>query len=102
MTKKLLQINSRSSIPPEELREEYEGAATPISAVAGLEWKIFALNEETAEAAGIYLFKDAESLQAYLDGPIMAAMKTKPAFSDVTVKVFDIAEEATLKTRGPV
>ncbi len=102
MTKKLLQINSRSSIPPEELREEYEGAATPISVVAGLEWKIFALNEETAEAAGIYLFKDAESLQAYLDGPIMAAMKTKPAFSDVTVKVFDIAEEATLKTRGPV
>ncbi len=102
MTKKLLQINSRSSIPPEELREEYEGAATPISAVAGLEWKIFALNEETAEAAGIYLFKDAESLQAYLEGPIMAAMKTKAAFTDVTVKVFDIAEEATLKTRGPV
>lgn len=102
MSKKLLQINSRSNIPPAELAEEFLGAATPISAVPGLEWKIFGLNPETAEAAGIYLFTDAEALEAYLQGPIVAAMKTKPAFSDISVKVFDIAEEATVMTRGPV
>ncbi len=102
MSKKILQINSHSTIAAQDLAEEFKGAADPISQVPGLEWKIFALDEERSEAAGIYLFEDAESLQAYVEGPIMTAMKTKPAFSDISVKVFDVAEEATLVTRGPI
>ena len=102
MSKKLLQINSRSNIPSEELLEEFQGAAIPISAVTGLEWKIFGLNAETGEAAGIYLFTDAEALEAYLQGPIVAAMKSRGVFSDISLKVFDVAEDATLTTRGPI
>ena len=102
MSKRILQINSRSKISAAELAEEFKGAATPISAVLGLEWKIFAMNEERSEAAGIYLFEDAESLEVYLEGPIMAAMKSKTAFSDINVRVFDVAEEATRVTRGPI
>lgn len=102
MSKKILQINSHANIPAAELAEEYKGAAVPISAVPGLEWKIFALNADLSEAAGIYLFKDSESLEAYLNGPIVAAMKTKPAFSDIDVKIFDVSDEATLVTRGPI
>jgi len=102
VSKKILQINSRSNIPAADLVKEFAGAAVPISMVAGLEWKIFAMNEERSEAAGIYLFTDEESLQAYVDGPIMAAMRSKPAFSDITTKVFDVAEQPTLVTRGPI
>ena len=102
MSKRILQINSRSNISAADLAEEFKGAATPISAVPGLEWKIFAMSEERSEAAGIYLFEDAESLEAYLEGPIVAAMKSKPAFSDINVKIFEVAEEATLVTRGPI
>jgi hypothetical protein len=102
MSKKLLQINSRSNLPPEELLKEFKGAAIPISAVAGLEWKIFGLNTETAEAAGIYLFSDADALEAYLQGPIVAAMKSKGVFSDISMKVFDVADEASAVTRGPI
>lgn len=102
MAKKVLQINSRSNLPAVELLKEFAGAATPISAVPGLEWKIFALDEERGEAAGFYLFRDAAALAAYLEGPIMAAMKGKTAFSDIEVKTFDVAEEATRVTRGPV
>jgi hypothetical protein len=98
----MLQINSRFNSSAVELAEEFKGAATPISAVPGLEWKIFAMNDERSEAAGIYLFEDAESLEAYLAGPIVAAMKSKPAFSDINVKTFEVAEEATLVTRGPI
>lgn len=98
----ILQINSHSNLPTAELLEEFKGAGTPISAVPGLRWKIFGVSEERSEAAGIYLFEDAESLERYLEGPIMAAMRSKPAFSDISVKVFDVAEEATLVTRGPI
>jgi hypothetical protein len=102
VSKKILQINARSNVSATELAAEFKGAATPISAVPGLEWKIFAMNEERSQSAGIYLFKDAYSLEAYLEGPIVAAMKSKPAFSDIDVKVFDVVEDATLVTRGPI
>lgn len=102
MSKMILQINARSNLPGAELREEFEGVATPISKVPGLDWKIFGMDEERSEAAGLYLFADSESLQAYLDGPIMTAMKTKPAFSNISVKTFAVAEAATRITRGPV
>jgi len=102
VSKKILQINSRFHISPAGLEEEFKGAADPISKVPGLEWKIFGANADRSEAAGIYLFEDAESLQAYLEGPIMAAMQTKPVFGDIEVKIFDVAEEATRTTRGPV
>ena len=102
MSKTVLQVNARSGLPATELAEEFLGAATPISAVPGLEWKIFAMNEERSEAAGIYLFADEKSLQAYLEGPIMVAMEEKPAFSDISVKIFEVVDEPTRVTRGPV
>lgn len=102
MSKKILQINAQTTIPASELAEEFMGVATPISEVAGLEWKIFGMNDERGEAVGIYLFEDAGSLQAYVDGPITAAMKTKPAFGEIQIKVFDIAEAASRVTRGPI
>ena len=65
-------------------------------------WKIFCMNEERSEAAGIYLFEDDESLRSYLEGPIIAGMRDKKAFSDINVKTFDVVGEATAVTRGPV
>ena len=98
----ILQINAHSNIPKSALEEEFKGAAIPIASVPGLDWKIFGVNAEQSEAAGIYLFEDAESLEAYLEGPIMEAMRSKPAFAGIDVKVFEVAEEATLVTRGPI
>lgn len=102
MSKRILQINARSNVSAEELAKDFMEVATPISTVPGLEWKIFGMSEERSEAAGIYLFENAESLEAYLEGPIITAMRSKPAFGDISVKVFDVAEAATLVTRGPV
>jgi hypothetical protein len=102
VSKKILQINLRFNSSVAELAEEFVGAATPISSVPGLEWKIFAMDEERGEAAGIYLFTDGSALRAYVEGPIIAAMKTKAAFSEIDMKTFDVAEEATHVTRGPI
>lgn len=102
MPSKLLQINLRFTVSPEDLVKEFESAAEPISGVPGLKWKIFGMNREKTEGAGIYLFEDEGSLQAYLDGPIIAAMKEKTAFQDIDMKTFDVVDSATAVTRGPV
>ena len=102
MAKMILQINAHSNISGSALKEEFKGAAAVIASVPGLEWKIFGVDAERSETAGIYLFEDAESLETYLQGPIMDAMRSKPAFAGIDVKVFEVAEEATLVTRGPI
>ena len=102
MAKKILQINVRFNVTAKELKDEFKSAAVPISGVPGLKWKIFGMNEDQKEGAGIYLFENEESMKSYLEGPIVAAMKEKKAFSDINVKTFDVVEEATAITRGPV
>ena len=102
MSKKILQINVRFSVSATELAEEFMNAATPISSVPGLKWKIFGMDEERREGAGIYLFENAAALKSYLEGPIIARMNAIEAFSDISFKSFDVVEEATRVTRGPI
>ena len=102
MPKKILQINVRFNVSAEELAKEFEAAAVHIAEVPGLKWKIFGMDEEEGEAAGLYLFEDDASRKAYLEGPIIARMKTLEAFSDITMKYFDVVDGATVITRGPV
>lgn len=102
MSNKILQINLRFNVSAAELAKEFDTAASHIAEVPGLKWKIFCMNEERGEAAGIYLFEDDDSLKSYLEGPIVAGMKDKKAFSDINMKYFDVVEEATAVTRGPL
>ena len=102
MPNMILQVNLRFNVSVSELAKEFETAAGHISEVPGLKWKIFAMNEEKSEATGIYLFEDGDSLKSYLEGPIVAGMKDKKAFSDIRMKYFDVVEDATALTRGPV
>ncbi len=102
MSGKILQINFKFNVQ----RADYEQAVAPlaseIAAVAGLGWKIWLMNEAESEAGGIMLFEDEASLKAYLEGPIAKQIVTHPALSDFSVKHFDMMEEETAITRGPV
>ena len=102
MSGKILQINLHFSFSVPELEEEFETAAGHIKEVPGLKWKIFGMNEERSEGTGIYLFEDGDSLKSYLEGPIVARLKSIEAFSDLTMKHFDVVDKATALTRGPV
>ena len=102
MPGKILQINLQFNVSRAELVEEFIAAANHIAAVPGLKWKIFCMNDERSEGAGIYLFEDADALKSYLEGPIIAGMKDKKAFSDINIRTFDVVEEATAVTRGPL
>ncbi len=60
------------------------------------------MNESEREAGGIYLFESEGAAQSYLDGPIVGALKTSPAVSNISAKLFDVLESHTAITSGPV
>lgn len=98
----LVQVNFAIDMTP----EDYVGAVAPyaetVAAVEGLRWKIWLIDEEKSEAAGIYLFEDAAKSQAYLKGPILSPFLENPAIHDVYIRQSSIVSAPTAITRGPV
>ena len=86
MSSKLLQVNVKFSIPKGDLEAAWLGAAQPIADLPGLRWKVWLMNETEGEAGGIYLFESEGAAQAYLEGPIVAALKGRPAISNISAK----------------
>jgi hypothetical protein len=71
-------------------------------AVPGLVWKVWLMNENSHEAGGIYLFENEDSLQVFLDGPIIAGLQEEPRLTDLSIKPFNVLEKLTAETRGPI
>ncbi len=100
--KKILQINYKYHRTSSEQEKVALQSAQPIANVKGIMWKVWIVNEAEKIAGGIYLFEDEASVEAYLKGPIIAAMKNIPVISDFEARIFDIIPEPTRITHGPV
>ena len=100
MPAKILQITFRLNVPGAEFEHIARSLASDFAQLPGLTWKIWLMNETEREAGGIYLFDDVSSLDAYLEGPL--AVMAHPALSDLVAKQFDVIEDCTAITRGPV
>lgn len=102
MPGKILQINFKFNVP----RADYEQAASSLAGdfatLGGLRWKIWIMNEAQKEAGGYYMFEDAASVKAFLEGPLAAKVTSHPALSDFSVKQFDVMDDVTKTTRGPL
>lgn len=95
----IVQINYKLEGSREKYVEENLPYAQPIADVPGLRWKVWTINEERGEAGAVYLFDDQASMQAFLDGEIITEMRADPSLS---IKTFDVIEELTTTTRGPI
>lgn len=102
MPQQILQVNVKFSIPRADLATAWFGAAQPIADTPGLVWKVWLMNEAESEAGGIYLFDSKDSAQAYMAGPIVAALKASPVISNISAKLFDVLEEHSAITRAPL
>ena len=102
MTQKILQINFKFTQSADDYVKLVAPFADPIAAVPGLSWKVWILNDKAHEAGGIYLFKDEASVNAYLRGDLVTGLKQQPTLKDLSTKVFDVVEDMSLKTRGPI
>jgi hypothetical protein len=99
---KIVQCNFKFKITRSELDKAFLQTAPAIANVKGLQWKVWGINDAEKSAAGIYLFRDDASAEAYLKGEIISGIKSNPALNNVEIKVFDISLEPTKITRGPV
>lgn len=98
----VLQVNFKLNVSSAEYQEMCKSLARAFADVPGLQWKVWLLNEQEKEAGGIYLFNSEQALNDYLSGPIATQVKGHPALRDITVKRFDVMDEVTAVTRGPV
>ncbi len=102
MTQKILQINFQITSSVKDYATLVAPFADPIAKTPGLDWKVWLVNEQSHEAGGVYLFRDEASVNAYLNGDIVAGLKKQPTIKDISAKVFDVAEDLTHTTRGPI
>ena len=102
MPETIVQINFKFAGSKAEYLKAFLEAAEPIAATEGLRWKVWPWNDEEQVGGGVYLFDDSSSAQAFLSGPIAAGLGQHPAVSDLSVKQFEVLEEPTAITRGPV
>jgi hypothetical protein len=102
MSKTIVQVNFEYHMALAEYEAINEQAAQPIAEVEGLVWKIFLIDEAAPEAGGLYLFENAASAEAYLNGPLITGLRQHPGITNVRVKLSNILETPTLVTRGPI
>jgi hypothetical protein len=98
----ILQINFNLNVPAAEYQKMADSVAEAFLDVPGLTWKIWLLNPPAQEAGGIYLFDSQASLDAYLNGPLVAQLRGLAAIRNVSMKQFEVMPEVTALTRGPV
>jgi|SRR5579862_4529181 len=98
----ILQINFNLNVPAPEYEKMCDSVAQAFADVPGLKWKIWLLNPATQEAGGIYLFDSQASLDAYLNGPMVAQIKSLPALRNISAKQFQVMADVTAITHGPV
>jgi len=97
----ILQINFNLNVPAAEYRKMADSVAPGFLDVPGLRWKIWLLNPAAQEAGGIYLFDSQASLDAYLNGPLVAELRGLPSIRNISMRQFDVIPEATALTRSP-
>jgi len=102
MSGRILNVIFKFNVTGEEYVEAVQPLVEDISKAPGLQWKIWILNDAESEAGGIHLFEDEAACNNYLAGPIVEIITSHPALSDFDVKQFDVMEEETAATRGPV
>lgn len=102
MSPKILQVNMKFKIPRADLEAAWLPAAQMIGDVPGLLWKVWLMNEAEQATGGIYLFESEAAAQAYLAGPIVASLKSSPAVSDISAKLYDVLESHSAVTRAPL
>jgi Putative mono-oxygenase ydhR len=99
MSPRILEVNVKFNSPTADLEEACGQAAFAVTESPGLSWKFWWV-KANHEAGGIYEFENASAAQAYLAGPIMAALQASPAISNISTKLIDAPESHAAVTRG--
>jgi Putative mono-oxygenase ydhR len=98
----LLHLRFKLRVPPDVLLAKSREAANVIATVKGLIWKIWVLQEEDFEIGGIYLFANRETAEAYLNHPVIQALRINSAVVSTQSQLWDVESSLSALTRAPL
>ena len=88
------------SVSTDEWLRHCERVVDRMLAIPGLEWKLWIANPAANSAGGIYLFRDEASASAYVNGPIVAALRSNPSVRDARVRVYAVEDDLSRQTHA--
>lgn len=86
----------------EEFKAMGEQAAPAFAAVPGLLAKIWITDPESNTYGGIKLFRDADSLDSYLESDLFKSVAGNPSFVNAKTQRYTVIEELTVNTQPGV
>jgi hypothetical protein len=98
----VLHLRFKLRVPPHVLLAHSREGATSIASVEGLIWKIWLMNEEESEMGGMYLFANRETAEAYLNDPVVQAVRSNPAVVSTESRLWDAESSLSAITRAPL
>ena len=98
----VLHMRLKLRVPPDVFLAQSREAAAVIASVEGLVWKIWISQQEELEAGGIYLFANREAAEAYLNGPVVQAVRSNPAVVSTESQLWDVESSLSAITRAPL
>ncbi len=100
---KILQITFRNPNGGSEAAQKAAWErAHQIAIWPGLVWKVWTAQPADVVYGGIYLFEDENSVNDYLQGEVVAGMRSLPGVTDFAAQLFDVNHPLTAATRGPL
>jgi Putative mono-oxygenase ydhR len=98
----VLHLRFKLRVPPDVLLAHSREAASIMSSVDGLIWKIWIFREEESEMGGMYLFANRETAEAYLKHPVIQAVCSNPAVVSHQSQLWDVESSLSALTRAPL
>ena len=88
MQQMLIMVRYRVAGDHAHFRHDMSKAAAMIAELPGLSWKIWGFDSDFGTGLSAYLFESEASARAFLSGPIIERLRSRP---DVTEVTFDVA-----------
>jgi hypothetical protein len=98
----VLHLRFKLRVPPRVFLSHSREGATIIASVEGLVWKIWILQQEELEMGGMYLFANRETAEAYLNDPVVQAVRSNPAVVSTQSQLWDVESSLSALTRAPL
>jgi hypothetical protein len=98
----VLHLRFKLRVPPGVMLAKSREAARVIAWVEGLVWKIWVLREDEYEMGGIYLFANRETAEAYLNHPVIQAVRLNPAVVSTESQIWEVESSVSALTRAPL
>jgi hypothetical protein len=100
MSHRCVHVDIDLKVSTDEWLRQCQQVVDTMLSVPGLEWKLWIASPEASSAGGIYLFRDEASATAYVNGPVIAALRRSPSVRDVHIRIYVVDDDLSRRTHA--